>query len=136
MLKNIAAFIPYSGNNYTSETVREFKNTGLVEKIYLIALNDLPPIDGTELIRTDNLFSSSTIKKIAEACSADYLVFLISDVPVKLGQFCIDRFADAADSTGAGMLYSDYYDMKNDARTPHPPVSYTHLDVYKRQPSV
>lgn len=124
MLKNVAAFIPYCGNNYTSETVKEFKNTGLVEKIFLITLNDLPPIDGTELIKTDNLYSSSTIKKIAAASNADYLVFLISDVPVKLGQFCIDRFADAADATGTGMLYSDYYDMKNETRTPHPVIDY------------
>ena len=124
MLKDITVFIPYSGNNYTRETVREFRNTGLVDKIYLLAQSDIEPAEGAEILRTEGLFSSKTVKEIAEINKSRYIVFVTSDVPVKLGQFSLDRFAAAADSTGSSLLYSDYYDMKNEIRTPHPVIDY------------
>lgn len=124
MLKDITVFMPYSGNSYTRDNVLEFRNTGLVDKIYLLSQNDTKSVEGAEILRIEGLFSSKTLKNIAEISRSPYLVLLTNDVPVKLGQFSLDRFTGAADSTGSSMLYSDYFDMKNDIRTAHPVIDY------------
>jgi hypothetical protein len=124
MLNKITAFIPYSGNDYTQETINEFRSTGLSETIYLISQDEQKPVDGAEIINTDSLFSSSTLKIILEKSNTEYILFVLNDVPIKLSQFALERFISVAGDTGAALLYSDYYDMKNETRTPHPVADY------------
>jgi hypothetical protein len=124
MKNKITVFMPYGGSDFTLETIREFRQTGLADKVYLITQSDAAVVEGAEILKTDGLFSSSTLKWLAEKSDSEYLVFLINDAPVKLGQFTLERFINVAESTGASLLYSDYYDMKNEVRTPHPVIDY------------
>ena len=39
---------------------------------------------------------------------------------IKLNQFDLERMISIAEQTGAGMIYSDYYDAKNGNRFEHP----------------
>jgi hypothetical protein len=40
------------------------------------------------------------------------------------GQAALERFCDAAASTGAGMVYADYFEVKNGVRSEHPLIDY------------
>jgi hypothetical protein len=124
MLNKTTVFIPYSGSDYTHETVNEFRSTPQTENVFLLAQNEVSPVDGSEVIKIDSLFSSSTIHKILDQSKSKYIAFLLNDVPIKLGQFTIERLTSTAEATGAALLYSDYYDMKNETRTPHPVTDY------------
>jgi hypothetical protein len=124
MSDKITAFIPFSGSEYTQGTVEEFRSTGLAEKIYLLSQTDISPVSGAEVLKIDSLSSSSTIKTILEKSSSEYIILVTNDAPVKLGQFTIERFINVAVNTGAALLYSDYYDMRKETRTPHPVIDY------------
>jgi hypothetical protein len=125
MLKPVAAFLPYNGNSYTKETVDELISSGLVDKIYLLSGDEpLETIDNCEILKVDNPFSSKGIELIKEKSNTEYSLLLTQDTLIQLSQFTIERFISVTEMTGAGFVYSDYYDIKNEVRTVHPVIDY------------
>ena len=55
--------------------------------------------------------STATVREILSSTSADYLLFNISGREVNLTDESLARMLDAAEGTGAGMVYSDYIKM-------------------------
>ena len=55
--------------------------------------------------------STSTVKEILSSTSAEYLLFNISGREVSLTDESLTRMLDAANTNGAGMVYSDYIKM-------------------------
>lgn len=125
MTKPITAFLPYSGNHFTKTTVEQLQQSGLVERIYLLATGDDGlRIDGYESIPIDVVTSSRTIQKIAKKSQTHFTLVLLHDTSLDFGQFALERFLGVAETTVSGLVYSDYYDMKLGARTPHPVIEY------------
>jgi len=125
MSKPVVAFLPYNGNTYTKETVNELFQSGLVEKIYLLAGDDsLAPIENCEILKVDNPFSSKGIELIKENSKSEYTFLLTQDTLIQLSQFTMERFIGVTEMTGAGFVYADYYDIKNDVRSTHPVIDY------------
>jgi hypothetical protein len=121
----INVFLPWTGSDFTQLTAQAFASSNLVEKIYLLA-SDSTGITSpkTQDLRVDSLLSSSTIKKIADVSSADYTLVLTKDTQIALGQFCLQRFLQVADATAAGIVYSDFIEIKGDFRSNHPVNDY------------
>lgn len=125
MSGKITVFLPYAGNELTQRTAEDFLKSNLVKKIYLLALQkfDTNPL-GLDTLNVDSLFSSSTIKLMSKKNKSDYLLFLTQDTLIQLGQFALERFLNVAESTKAGIVYSDYYDIKSNNISPHPVIDY------------
>ncbi|MFA6596862.1 MAG: glycosyltransferase family A protein [Ignavibacteriaceae bacterium] len=125
MSKKITLFLPYNGFTYTQKTVASFLNSGLVEEIYLLTTKqDLPEVENCKIIFTKNLLGSSTIKEIVSKTKTDFTAIVKQDTLLELGQFALERFVSIAENTSAGLVYSDYYEIKNDVRQPHPTIEY------------
>ena len=120
----ITAFVPYSGSDSTRRTVDQLKLSGLVEKIILLAGDDVTALEGCMLYKIDGVTSAATMRKMASAAGSPYCLFVLHDTQIEFGQFGIERFLRVAETTGAGFVFSDYYDMKEGKRTPHPVVEY------------
>lgn len=58
--------------------------------------------------KPDALFSSLTMKDIAAQCSTHYIIFLTAPGQIEFVQYGLDRFLNIAESTGAGIVYSDF----------------------------
>lgn len=123
-MTGVTAFLPYSGNDFTRETVNELKKFSSVKEIFLLSQKDSPPIEGCKLIEIDNLFSSKTILKLAENTGTEYLIFIMQDTIIKPGQFSLDRFLSVAELTSSGIVYSDYYDLADGNISHHPVIDY------------
>jgi hypothetical protein len=124
MSKAVTAIIPFAGNDFTRETVQALLRTGVVEKVYLLTTAGADPkIDGAESVSVDALFATKTVGLITKV-TTPFTLFLIHDTPIDLGQFGLGRMVQVADTTGASLVYSDYYDMKGGKRTPHPVTDY------------
>lgn len=124
-MSKISVLIPYSGNAYSKNTVEQFLNSNLCEKVFLLVTDkNLSPIDNSEFIYVDSPFSSEAMKKIAAKIKTPYFVFIKQDTEINLGQFALERFFNVAEDTKAGLVYSDYYEIKNDERLPHPVIEY------------
>jgi len=125
MSKPVTVFIPYNGLEHTRKTVENFFNTGLIEKIYLLStVNEQPVISGTELLKIEQINGSKTFQLMAEKSNSEYSVFIKQDTLIQLGQFALERFITVADNLDAGIVYSNYYEIKNEVRTPHPVIDY------------
>jgi len=125
MIKPVIAFLPYNGNSYTKDTVEELLATGLVEKVYLLASDEKQTaIPDCEIIVAANPFSSKGIQQICEKSNSEYAFLLTQDTLIQLSQFSLDRMIGVTEMTRAGIVYSDYYDIKNDVRSTHPVIDY------------
>ena len=125
MSKKITLFLPYNGFNYTQKTVASFLNSGQVEEIYLLAtIKDVPEIENCKILFVENLLSTATAKKIIANTKTEFTAFVKQDTLLELGQFGLERFISVAENTSAGLAYSDYYEIKNEVREPHPTIEY------------
>ncbi len=123
MSSKITVFIPYNGFDHTQSTVQNFKQSDLIDSIYLLS-QDESPLDGCKSLKIDSLFSSDTFNKINNNTKTEYALLLLQDTLIEPGQFSVERFLQVAGSTGAGLTYSDYFAKKEDTRTPSPVIDY------------
>lgn len=121
----LTVFLPFSGSEFTKKTIDDFNKSNLVKKIFLLSQTDVVyKFANAEVLHVDSLFSSSTIKLMELKSDTKYILFLTQDTLIQPGQFSLERFISAAESTGSGIIYSDYYDIKNNAVSAHPVIDY------------
>ncbi|MBI9071852.1 MAG: glycosyltransferase family 2 protein [Melioribacteraceae bacterium] len=121
----ITAFLPFGGGVHTKQTAQELLGNDAIEKVFLLVSSDIDEtIEGCEKLKIDNLTSSNTIKTISEKSDSRYTLLLTKDVQIKFGYFAFERFCNVAGDTGAGMVYSDYYEVKNNDCKKHPVIDY------------
>ncbi|PIP77752.1 MAG: glycosyl transferase [Ignavibacteria bacterium CG22_combo_CG10-13_8_21_14_all_37_15] len=125
MQKKITLFLPYNGFNYTQKTVDSFLCSGQVEEVYLLVTKkDVPGIKNCKILFVENLFGSATVKEIIAKSETEYTAIVKQDTLLELGQFALERFVSIAENTSAGLTYSDYYEIKDEVRQPHPTIEY------------
>ncbi len=123
-MKPITLFLVQSGPS-TGETARAFLGSGLVEKVVVLTEHRSPEtVKGTEQMTVRSLFSSDTIRAIAEVTATPFIAWQIHSTALAPGQHALQRFVSIAHATGAGMLYSDYVEIKGGVRAPHPVNDY------------
>ena len=120
----ITAYVPYSGDDATRRTVDQLRFSGLVEKIILLAGKDASALEGCTLSTIDGVTSAATMRTMASTAKTPYCLVVLHDTQIEFGQFGIERLLRVAETTGAGFVFSDYYDMKAGKRTPHPVIEY------------
>ncbi len=125
MSHSITVFLPYSGNDFIKKTIDSFRTSTLVKKIFLLSQTKVDKeIRNVENLKVTSLFSGSTIKLIEARADSDYILFLTRDTLIRLGQFSLERFISIAESTDSGIVYSDYFDIKDNTAFPHPVIDY------------
>jgi hypothetical protein len=121
----INCFIPYQNYNQTKSTIHALKQSPLIHKIYLFAKQDTQDvIDSCEVIHADTLHATATVKAIAEHADAPYSLIYTKTSELSLGYFGLERMLQIAENTGAGMVYSDHYQVKNGKKINNPVVTY------------
>ena len=121
----INCFIPFVSAEQAAQTIEHLKNEELVNKIYLLATVDKPkPVDGCEMLPVNVLFSSETMRTIAEHADADYVLLYTKYDTLKMGPFSLERFAKLGDDTQSGMLYADHYNVTEKGADKAPVIDY------------
>jgi hypothetical protein len=125
MAKRITVFLPYTGNDFTLQTIDAFNASDLVGDIYLLT-GEASGIDkpNTRDLQVGQPLGSDTFRKIAEAANTEFTAILTKDTLIELGQFALERFVQVARDTAAGIVYSDFIEIKGDARSNHPVNDY------------
>ncbi|HEY6915014.1 MAG TPA: glycosyltransferase family 2 protein, partial [Paludibacter sp.] len=124
-MKQINCFLACNNITETLKTVEQIKQSSLVQAIYLLVKNSANiQINGCTTIEIDSLQSSETIRKIADKSDAAYSLIYTKNSTLELGQFALERFYRIAEDTQAGLVYSDYYEIKDGLRSNHPVIDY------------
>ena len=124
MDKKITVFLPYNGAGHTHRLVEKLLNLDFVDKIFLLTADSKNKIDGCRTLVTRKYTGSETVRTIVANTSSGFALILLNDIPIELGQYAIERFREIAESTGAGIVYSDFHEMINDDLVPHPVINY------------
>lgn len=123
MRNKICVFLPFTGLKHTAINYNYFKNSELVDSVHVLSKVETHEA-GWNILPIESLYESATMKKIAECADTEYILFLTGDTLIEPGQYFLERFLQVAASTGAGMLYSDYYIKNRGARSPMPLIDY------------
>ena len=106
-----------------SESIKNISDLNIIGKIYEFS-NEKSDSTNENLLEIDCLSSSSTIKSILENVESDYLVFITKDTSIEFGSYSLERFINVAKNTNAGIVYSDYYEVKDGNIQKHPVIEY------------
>lgn len=124
-MSRINCFILYSEFDITSKTVAQLNSLPLVNNIYMITNDEnAKAIYPAYIIRTQDIWSTNTIKEIAKRSVTDYSLIYTKPEVLQTGLYMLERFIGIADDTKAGMVYSDHYQIKDNKQTIHPVIDY------------
>lgn len=125
MLQKTTLFLPYHGQKHTEQTLDAFVSSDLVDAAYLLTGEPTGvQKEKTEDLEVDALLGNETFIKMLKKARTPYLLLLLKDTLIEPGQFCLERFVQVAEETGAGMVYSDFREIEGDVITPHPVNDY------------
>lgn len=125
MRKTICAVVPDISINEKWEVIKMLDKSEQVETIVVYT--------GMEFKTIGNKFRHltkaglSTVKNyrlLANECKHDYFLIFSDKSKLNLGQYCIERMISVAENTGAGIVYSDYHEVKDGVITNHPLIEY------------
>ncbi len=94
------------------------KNTNNIEKQFQISGKKIT-VTGFE-----NLMETRTVRLIAETVKTDYTLIYTGFSLIELGEYALERMLGVVESTGAGLLYTDCFKIKDGIRNPHPHIDY------------
>ncbi|MFA5738216.1 MAG: glycosyltransferase family 2 protein [Bacteroidales bacterium] len=125
-MKRIDCFIPAADLNQVANTLSHLQPLDIIRNVFLLATDRQADFSSTGLpvIYTDNLNSSDTVAAIARAASADYSLIYTKYTGLVPGYFSLERFARIGDDSGAGMLYSDHFQIIDGQRRKMPLIMY------------
>lgn len=111
-MNKINCFIPASAQEVYRENLDDLISHPLVNQVY--------PMDFG-----GGRFSTETIRQIAgHAAEAKYTLIFTQDSRIRFGMLALERFSAVAADTGAGLIYSDYFDSVDGRLSAHPVIDY------------
>src|SRR5512136_3127473 len=113
MEKKITGFLPISDKVSIDITVSSLKNSGVFENIYVL-INDGKDhvFSGITAIKSNGFASTLSIKRMSEAATTDFILIYSKSFRLDLGKFALNRMMQVCEDTGAGLVYSDYFENK------------------------
>lgn len=121
----LTVVLPYSPQDYFARTLHEFSSSPLVQKIIVVDNGGYTTSHPKcESVQASSPTAGALINRITGQLSTGYLLFVNQAQEITLGQAALERFTDIALQTGAGLTYSDFYEVKNGERAEHPLVDY------------
>ncbi len=121
----VTCFIPFSSKEESLITIQSMMDSGLVKKLVLVAKED-PKVGmaGVEWLQAGSLTATVTLKAAAGMVDTDYVAIYTKTQGMELGQNALHRMIKSMDESGAGMVYSDYFEKKDGKLNAHPVIEY------------
>jgi hypothetical protein len=123
-MKPVTAYLPWVETAGSESTIERLRSSDAVERIILLSRDESVQVRGCETMQVGSLHGGETIRSIVLNTVSPYFLLILQESGVELGQHAIDRMLAVAVSTGAPLVYADYYDLKGDVRTAHPVTDY------------
>ena len=124
-MNQLTVVIPhFEGADFDAMAV-EFVSSPLIKDI--VVLHDgsfTGRLEQCRSIETKTPGSGTALKALLAGVKTEFLLFVTQTQRVTLGQHALSRLAAVAGETGAGMVYADYYELKQGTRVEHPVIDY------------
>lgn len=124
MKMKMNCFIPYREKIQVEQTLNNLQDTGLINKIYLLAEGNPEPYEGYEVVGIDLLTATDTMEKIAARSDAAYTLIYTKYTELEFGEYALQRMLHVASDSGAAMVYADHYRKTEGMRDVCPVIDY------------
>jgi hypothetical protein len=125
MNKRIICFMPGSDEETLAQTVASLGKSGVVdEKVVFVSDGFEFDFKGVSVVRSSGFASTKAVKKMGLLANADFVLLYTKSHQLDLGRFALQRMIQVCEASGAGMVYSDYYENKDGHFAPHPVIDY------------
>jgi hypothetical protein len=125
MEKKITCFMPLSDKESVEFTTASFRQSGIVEDIYILTNEEVNyDYSGVKFLTTKGFASTSSIKMMSDTAKSDYILIYTKEFRLDTGKHALQRMMQVCEDTGAGMVYSDYYENKDNSLSPNPVIDY------------
>jgi hypothetical protein len=116
----ITVVIPRSADSRGERLFKEFLQNPLIRKIIVLNTGDEWPFPPRcEALACDNPVSGRTWNALFSEVSTSYLLYCVR-ADVRIDPRAPDRLLAAIAATGAGMVYADYAELRDEAFREHP----------------
>lgn len=114
--------IPFSTHPYFDTTLRQFTQSSSVDRIYIFHDGAYAlPSPNCEGINAGSPNSGAALNSlINNKVKSKYLLVITEPWRIDLGRFALEQFLSVAEETNAGIVYSDYYEVKDGEPFEHP----------------
>ncbi len=106
--------IPYNGDKKIWELSNSLRSSKLIEELFLIADESVEIPKPSQSISATNIFSTKTIRSIYEQTDSEFILLVLKPCLISFGRFSFNRLLEIAETTQAGLVYSDYNEIKKD----------------------
>ena len=127
MEKPITSFILFKDTKWLCKTAVSLRKSEVVERIVIVGEEDprgASCCPDTSFLKSSGIASTAAVREMAEMAGTEYILIYIKPFPLQVGQFALQRMIGVCESTGAGIVYSDYLENKSGQLTPHPVIDY------------
>jgi hypothetical protein len=116
----ISAAIGYAQHRQFDPALKRLIDSPLIEKVFVLHGGDYSSSHPKcESVLSDSVASGKTLDRLIANIESRYLL-LVQKHNIDLGHLALERMSNVAGQTGAGMVYSDYYELKEGIRSEHP----------------
>ncbi len=122
---SLNCFVPYEQGENIETTIAALKACPAIQKIFL--LSEKQPLaipNDCQWLQGGSIHQSSTLKTIAKHADSSFVLIYTKTSPLKLSPYALERFIHIGEDTGAGLIYSNYYENKDETITQHPVIDY------------
>ena len=124
-MRKVNCFLPAMSVEQIMPTIKEFRSLQCAEDVALFLLSkEKIEIEGCTTIITENLNSMDTLRSIAANADADFTLIYTKYTTLSFAQYGLERFYNLAIASGAGLIYSDYYQIIDGVRSNAPTIDY------------
>ncbi len=117
-------FLPNFNEQIFRETVNSAKKNKALKSIFALTSKEESKKSDINNLLIENLYSTETIKLIAKNASSDFIVFITKNTRVDFSVYGLERLLNVASNTNAGIVYCDFYELKEGETKKHPVIEY------------
>jgi hypothetical protein len=120
-LKPFTIVIPYNPEPFFEETLLPLMRSDLIERIVIVSQESVHlEVPGTHVLIADPFPSHQTLNPALSGIQTKHLLILPEFKQISIEPKNLERFLEVAESTKAGLVYSDFYDQGEHEKTLHP----------------
>ena len=120
-MKPLTVVTPYSPGLFLKGILSSLVMSGLVEQVVIVAQDPVHfNMDKYHVLVAGPLSSHKTLSLILDGIRTKYILLFPEAQQISIEPKILERFLETAESTKAGLVYSDFYDQSEHEKTFHP----------------
>jgi hypothetical protein len=121
MMKPLTVVTPHNLGPFFEKTLACLAESALVESVVIVSQEPVSfKIPKRQVLVAGPLPSSETLRLILEKLKTKYLLLLAGGQQISIEPKSLEKILQAAESTNAGLVYSDFYEVNSQGKTLHP----------------